>query len=78
MSTFDQDYPALGHAGEGIAGIDDLRRPSLVRIVRGEIEFSELGEEGIDYFRPDPFDEVTLIPVKEIERPGLPLGQFLF
>jgi len=33
MGPLDQDYPALGHAGEGVAGGDDLRRPDLVRIV---------------------------------------------
>jgi len=78
MSALDEDYPALGHAGKGVAGIDDLRWPSLARIIRGEIEFSQLGEEGIDYFPLSPFYEIPLIPVEEIEWPGLALGQFLF
>jgi len=33
MGPLDLDYSALGYAGEGVAGGDDLRRPDLVRIV---------------------------------------------
>jgi hypothetical protein len=78
MSILYQDYPALGHAGEGIAGIDDLRGRSLARIIRGIIEFSQLGKKGIYYPPLSPFYEIPLIPVQEIEWPGLALGQFLF
>ena len=46
MNAIDQDYPALGHAGEGVAGVNDLWWRGLIRIIGVEIEFSALrGEE---------------------------------
>ena len=78
MRTLDQDYPALGHAGEGVACIDDLRGRGLVRLIRGVIELSQLGEEGIYYPPSSPFYEIRLIPVQEIDWSGLAPGQFLF
>lgn len=79
MDTLNQDYPALGHAGEGVAGIDDLCWRGLVRIIRGEIELSELWREnGREDRFTSPLNEIPLIPVKEIERPGLPPRQFVF
>jgi hypothetical protein len=78
ISVLDQDYPALGHTGEGVAGIDNLRWPSLAGIIRGVIEFSASGEEGIYYFSPDPVYKIDLIPVQKIKRPALPPGQLIF
>jgi hypothetical protein len=76
MGIFYQNNPALGHAGEGVTGIDDLREGSLARLVRGEVELSQLGEEGIYDFAPRPLYEIDIIPVQEIEVPSLALGQF--
>ena len=78
MGPLDEDDPARGQAGEGIAGIDDLRWPSLVSIIRGNVKFSVSGEEGIYYFSPNPVYEIALITEQEIKRPSLLLGQFLF
>jgi hypothetical protein len=76
MGIFYQDNPALGHAGEGIAGIDDLRRGGLARLIGGVIEFSQLREQDIYYRALRSFYEISLIPVEEIERSGLAPSQF--
>ena len=78
MGALDQYNPALDHTGEGVAGIDNLRWPSLISIIRGEVEFSVSREEGVYYFSPNPVYEIALIAVQEIKRPPFPLGQFLF
>ena len=79
MDTFNQDYPALGHAGEGVAGIDGLCRRGLFCIIRGEIKLSELWREnGREDRFARPLNKIPLIPVEEIERSGLPSRQFVF
>jgi hypothetical protein len=74
MGVLDQYNPALDHTGEGVAGIDDLRWPSLISIICSEVELSVSGEEGVYYFSPNPAYEIALIAVQEIERPPFPLG----
>jgi hypothetical protein len=77
MCFLDEDNPALGHAGQSVTGIDDLRGRGLTCIIRGIIELPQLREEGIYYSCLSPVYEIPLIPVQEIEWPRLALGQFL-